>query len=111
MAPMPMLAYKPPVLTPIVHLPNPAPQQSLVAKPLDFNGKHYKLFHHQYAIYMMANWDSFMTDKERVLFVLSYMKGGLAGQWAENKYERIMEDDYIATSFQEFKERLQGTFS
>src|SRR3954465_5836641 len=39
------------------------------------------------------------------------MKGGLAGQWAENKYEKIMEDGYVAATFTEFEHRLQGTFS
>src|SRR3954470_8781172 len=78
---------------------------------MDFYGKDYKLFRRQCAIYMMANRDNFVLDEEKVLFVLSYMKGGLAGQWAENEYKKIMEDGYIATTFGEFKERLQGTFS
>src|SRR3954465_9017979 len=39
------------------------------------------------------------------------MKGGLAGQWAENEYERIMEDGYVAATFTKFEHRLQGTFS
>jgi hypothetical protein len=96
--------------TPVVRLP-PTPRQSLVAKPTDFDGKDYKLFRRQCAIYMMANRDNFVLDEEKVLFVLSYMKGGLAGQWAENEYEKIMEDGYVASSFQEFEARLQGTFS
>src|SRR5205823_6253168 len=100
-----------PAPTPIVHLPTPQPRQSLVAKPNDFDGKDYKLFCRQCAIYMMANRESFLTSEEKVLFVLSYMKGGLASQWAENEYERIMEDGYVASSFQEFEARLQGTFS
>jgi hypothetical protein len=39
------------------------------------------------------------------------MKGGLAGQWAENEYERIMENGYVAASFNKIEARLQGTFS
>src|SRR4051812_19907304 len=100
-----------PAPTPIIYLPASQSQQSLVTKPTDFNSKDYKLFHRQCAIYMMANRDSFILDEERVLFVLSYMKGGLAGQWAENEYEKIMEDGYVASSFQEFEARLQGIFS
>src|SRR3954468_23345570 len=97
--------------TPIVYLPTPSPRQSLVAKPNDFDGKDYKLFQCQCAIYMMANQDNFVTSKDKILFVLSYMKGGLAGQWAENEYEKIMEDGYVAATFSEFEHRLQGTFS
>src|SRR5205823_4732541 len=100
-----------PAPTPIVHLPTPSPRQSLVAKPSDFDGKDYKLFRRQCAIYMMANRDNFVTSEDKILFILSYMKGGLAGQWAENEYEKIMEDGYIAASFSEFERRLQETFS
>src|SRR4051812_31320102 len=110
MAPTPMPAYNPPAPTPIVRLPTPQPCQSLVAKPSDFDSKDYKLFRHQYTIYMMANCDNFITSKDKILFGLSYMKGGLAGQWAENEYEKIMEDGYVAASFSEFEHRLQGTF-
>src|SRR4051812_25650715 len=60
---------------------------------------------------MMANQDNFAMNKDKILFILSYMKGGLTGQWAENKYERIMEDGYVATSFTKFEARLQETFS
>src|SRR4051812_9640080 len=62
-------------------------------------------------IYMMANHDNFVTSKDKILFVLSYMKGGLAGQWAEIEYEKIMEDGYVAATFSKFERRLQETFS
>src|SRR3954468_2447628 len=100
-----------PAPTPIVHLPTPSPRQSLVAKPNDFDGKDYKLFRRQCAIYMMANRDNFVTSEDKILFVLSYMKGGLASQWAENEYEKIMEDGYVAATFNEFEKWLQETFS
>src|SRR3954469_20188658 len=100
-----------PAPTPTVRLPTPQPRQSLVAKPSDFDGKDYKLFRRQCAIYMMANRDNFVTSEDKILFILSYMKGGLTGQWAKNEYERIMEDGYLATSFSKFEARLQGTFS
>src|SRR3954464_10243301 len=100
-----------PAPTPIVHLPTPQPCQSLVAKPNDFDSKDYKLFRCQCAIYMMANHDNFVTSEDKILFVSSYMKGGLAGQWAENEYEKIMEDGYIAATFNKFERRLQETLS
>src|SRR4051812_35678472 len=100
-----------PAPTPTVRLPTPQPCQSLVAKPSDFDGKDYKLFRRQCAIYMMANRDNFVTSEDKILFILSYMKGGLAGQWAENEYERIMEAGYVTASFTEFERRLQETFS
>src|SRR4051812_12952319 len=60
---------------------------------------------------MMANQDNFATSEDKILFILSYMKGGLAGQWAKNEYEKIMEDGYVTTMFGEFEHRLQATFS
>src|SRR3954470_23825146 len=60
---------------------------------------------------MMANRDNFVTSEDKIFFVLSYMMGGLAGQWAENEYEKIMEDGYVVASFSQFEHRLQGTFS
>ena len=39
------------------------------------------------------------------------MKGGLAGQWAENEDEKIMEDRYVTAIFGKFQHRLQVTFS
>src|SRR3954466_8363579 len=77
----------------------------------DFDSKDYKLFCHQFMIYMMANRDNFVTSEDKILFVLSYMKGGLASQWAENEYEKIMEDRYIAATYGKFEHRLQATFS
>src|SRR4051812_48499472 len=88
-----------PALTPIVHLPTPQPHQSLVTKPNGFDGKDYKLFHCQCTIYMMANRDNFVTSEDKILFILSYMKGGLTIQWAENEYEKIVEDGYVAATF------------
>jgi hypothetical protein len=111
MALTPMPTYNPPTPTPVIHLPTPQPCQLLVTKLNDFDGKDYKLFHCQCMIYMMANRDNFVTSEDKILFILSYMKGGLAGQWAENKYEKIMEDRYVTTTLGKFKERLQGTFS
>src|SRR4051812_38091194 len=60
---------------------------------------------------MMANQDNFTTSEDKILFILFNMKGGLAGQWAENKYKKIMEGSYVAASFTEFEARLQGTFT
>jgi hypothetical protein len=44
-----------------------------------------------------------MMSEDKILFILSYMKGGLAGQWAKKEYETIMEDRYVAASFGEFE--------
>lgn len=59
----------------------------------------------------MANWDNFRTNKEKVLLILSYMKGGLAIQWAKNKYYNIMEGGFVLTALAEFEARLQASFS
>src|SRR4051812_45045581 len=46
---------------------------------------------------MMANQESFITSEEKIIFMLSYLKGGLTSQWAANEYEEILEDRYVTT--------------
>lgn len=60
---------------------------------------------------MLANKDSFDNDKEEILFILSYMKNSLAGQWAENEYNPILEEVDITITFKDFEGRLKATFS
>src|SRR4051812_35760307 len=74
--------------TPIVCLPPPQPCQLHVVKPNNLDGKNYRLFRCQCAMYMMANRDCFTTSEKKILFILSYMKGGPAGQWAKTSMKR-----------------------
>ena len=62
-----------------------APSKNLAVKPDPFDGKDYKGFIRTVKIYFAAYSSTFALDDERrILYVLSLMRGGLAGTWAEN---------------------------
>jgi hypothetical protein len=53
----------------------------------------YRAWKMQLFVYFMANPDDFPTHQRRILFTLSYMKGGIAQMWAESYIERVMTED------------------
>lgn len=62
-----------------------------VEKPSDFDGTDFDSFLRQVSLYLVANRNAITIDEDKIIFVLSFMKKGLAGQWAENFYGRILE--------------------
>ncbi|THH04226.1 hypothetical protein EW145_g5673, partial [Phellinidium pouzarii] len=68
--------------------PPPAPPPSskiTTAKPRKYTGgADYLDFKHKVYLYITANSRSFTVDADKILFVLSYLKGGHAATWAEN---------------------------
>lgn len=72
--------------------PPPPKKRSHVAKPDDFTGKDWDKFMRQIMLYIAANKADFDTNESKVLFVLTYMKDGLAGQWANNFIDEVSEE-------------------
>ncbi|THH03107.1 hypothetical protein EW145_g6523 [Phellinidium pouzarii] len=68
--------------------PPPAPPPSskiTTAKPHKYTGgADYLDFKCEVYLYIAANSRSFAVDADKILFVLSYLKGGHAATWAEN---------------------------
>lgn len=64
--------------------PAAARTKDLAVKPEAFDGKRYKDFIRTVDVYIRANRANFTDDKTKVLFVLSLMREGLAGAWAQN---------------------------
>ncbi|THG99084.1 hypothetical protein EW145_g7328 [Phellinidium pouzarii] len=68
--------------------PPPAPPPSskiTMAKPQEYTGgADYLDFKQEVYLYIAANSQSFAVDADKILFVLSYLKGGHAATWAEN---------------------------
>ncbi|THH06726.1 hypothetical protein EW145_g3880 [Phellinidium pouzarii] len=68
--------------------PPPAPPPSskiITAKPREYTGgADYLDFKREVYLYIAANSQSFTVDADKILFVLSYLKGGHAATWAEN---------------------------
>src|SRR6202453_1169261 len=52
-----------------------------------------KPFIHQLWLYFEARATEFPSSRKRVIFALSYMRGGTAGPWADNLVDKIDNDD------------------
>ena len=91
----------------------PAPMKNLAAKPDPFNGKGYKDFLQTVQIYFAAYASGFALDEHHVLFVLSLMRGGLAGTWVQNYVDQNSTSGLllIPDSWTEFVVQLDQTFS
>jgi Retrotransposon gag protein len=50
------------------------------------------------------------SDKESILFILSYMKGGSAEIWASNQLARLTREHWINDSLDDFFTTLEATF-
>jgi hypothetical protein len=49
-------------------------------------------------------------DYDRIIFALSYMKGGTAGPWAKLKVKEFAKTGEVSLTWEEFLEELQRTF-
>ena len=84
-----------------------------VAKPRDYaGGADYPAFCQECTVYMEANSIALNTDRLKILFVLSYLKGGHAKTWAQN-YTRARTVNGALTivgSFADFSALLDQSF-
>ena len=72
------------------------------------DAKDWREFRRSYLLYMAAHEDSFGDDKAKILFVLSFMKKGMPGEWAENYFESALSDGF--GTWKEFQELLKQAF-
>ena len=65
--------------------------KGVVSEPDQFDGKveNYHWFKCQYSMYIMDRAGKFSNNAKKVTFILSYMKEGLAGLWADNKADEL----------------------
>src|SRR6202453_5127701 len=100
-------AVPPPVQNPppVPPLAPPAPiiveQKSKANVPDVYARDHNKAkpFIHQLWLYFEARGPEFPSVKRKVVFALSYMRGGTAGPWADNLIDKIHDDDDIDRQF------------
>src|SRR6202453_2513679 len=100
-------AVPPPVQNP-PPVPPPAPpapiiieQKSKANVPNIYTGDRDKaeLFIRQLWLYFEARGPEFPSVKRKVVFALSYMRGGTAGPWADNLIDKIHDDDDMDRQF------------
>ena len=83
------------------------------AKPHEYSGgRDYVDFRREVRLYLTANDGKLKTSKDKILFTLSYLKGGHAATWAENYVEKHTKDGTlkIEQSWEEFLKDLDASF-
>ena len=87
----------------------PAHVQIRIAAPDPFDGSKASLtpFLRTLALSFVAY--GLRTDEQKIVFTLSYMKGGLAGPWADAYTDRALHSDDWGT-WEEFMMSLHSTF-
>ena len=69
------------------------PKAPKIAAPTPFSGSHDDLdrFKAECWVYLAMRHAEFPDDRSKILFVLSYMKGGMAGPWAAQKINALLD--------------------
>ena len=83
------------------------------AKPREYSGgADYVDFRREVCIYLSANDGKLQSSKDKILFTLSYLKGGHAATWAENYVETYTKSGTlaIAQSWEDFLKQLDSSF-
>jgi hypothetical protein len=80
--------------------------------PTDFHGARELTtkFLQEVEMYMRANAEIYNTEEKKVLFVLSFMNGGVAGSWKQGKTAAYLKAGNFGT-FDEFKQAVQTAFT
>ena len=97
-------------------VPAPAPihRPPKVAPPSPFSSaqddlKHFKA---ECSLYLTMRQAEFLDERSRVLFVLSYMKGGAAGSWATQKVNQILNPLHpLNITLAAFTQELEAMFA
>jgi len=101
---------------PIVNLPPPAPPASRPPKAADpevFTGDRKKAdpFLRAVSLNMAIQPNAFPNDRTRILYALSWMQGGSAGEWAANHTRSILEaNQQPFASWNDFRRRFEAAF-
>ena len=97
--------------------PAPAPAaptpKTIAAKPREYaGGADYLDFRRELYLYIAANLRSFPNDSDRIIFILSYLKGGHATTWTQNYMDIFMANQVFnpTETIAEFLEKLDKAF-
>lgn len=103
-----------PAPNPVVAEAAPPPVRGLkMAAPDIFSGSRAKAdtFLRQVTLFMIGRPGDFPADKLKITFMLSYMKGGIAGQWADRKVELYSDGHTPMPPWDEFREDFRQAFA
>lgn len=82
------------------------PSKIKIRPPQDFTGAQEEVcdFAQDSKMYLILNDGVYNTNKKKILFLLSYMRGGTAGPWKRNFLEKMTKDKTGAKIFPTFKD-------
>lgn len=112
--PTPPTPSHPPSITPPQQ--NPFHQFSRgikVAPPDIYDGSlsKAKTFLSQVMLFIAGKKDEVRDDHDKIILMLSYMKGGTAGPWAEQKVQQYLSSETVSETWLEFLEEFKAVFS
>ncbi|KAL5483418.1 hypothetical protein ACEPAI_8649 [Sanghuangporus weigelae] len=85
------------------------------AKPREYGGgTDYPDFKREVQLYIQSYLSKFKTDSDKIIFTLSYLKGGKAATWAESYFEitpKINGNLHITESWVDFLKHLDLSFA
>jgi Retrotransposon gag protein/Zinc knuckle len=92
--------------------PTPSAKHLKVATPDIYSGHLDKAetFLRQLTLYIHARPSDFATDDSKILFALSYMRGGTAGAWADCILERLEAGESLG-DWEAFREQFKDAFA
>jgi len=105
-----------PVLSPPVSPPPALPVQRTCPKlscPLDFNREHHNscAFLNSCSLYIHLALEQFHDEQERILWALTFFKGGHAAKWSENIFRQEADTGiFPIQTWGEFKQQFQLHF-
>ena len=91
---------------------HPTPKGLKVATPDVYSGAldQAETFLRQLTLYIHAKPGDFTTDEAKILFALSYMKGGTAGPWADRILEQLETGEPLE-DWETFKRQFKDAFT
>jgi hypothetical protein len=81
-----------------------------VAPPIFFDGSQGKADTFISELLLYFHGKKMQDDSEKIVFALSYMKGGTAGPWAKLKVKQLSSAEEIVWSWDDFVQEFQSTF-
>jgi hypothetical protein len=81
-----------------------------VAPPNFFDGSQGKADTFISELLLYFHGKKMQDDSEKIVFALSYMKGGTAGPWAKLKVKQLSAADEVIWSWDDFVQEFQSTF-
>ena len=64
-----------------------------LAKPAVFNGREFKGWWRTVVLYIIGNDQDFQTDRDKILFALSFMTEGQAEKWSQNYVDWVINEN------------------